>query len=126
MTSPGRQVLWLILAILLTAAAAPGAEARSLTKRDARAGAVHFMDRIAWAFDVAQSGERVHVRPPRFCDRISHVTVKCPMTLWLPSSGTTLKGHLRVHRTSQGLLGYLLPWDPAHVRETLGRDAASA
>lgn len=101
------------------------ADAHSLTKRDARAGTIKFMGKVAWAFDEAQAGERVHVRPAWRCRRISHVTVACPVVLRLPTNRTVLRGYIRVHRTRQGLLGYLLPWDPAVIRETLGRAAGT-
>lgn len=110
----------LMAAVLAIALAAP-AEARNLTKRGARHGAVTFMHKIVWSFDKVQHGEKYHVRPPRFCKRVSHVTVDCPITVRLVSTPTTLRGYLRIHRTSQGLLGYRLPWDPYVISNTLGQ-----
>lgn len=82
------------------------------------------MGRVVWSFDRAQTGEKFHVRPAQYCRRITHVTVACPTTVTL-TTGAKLRGFLRVHRTRQGLLGVLLPWDPAAVADALGQPAST-
>jgi hypothetical protein len=82
------------------------------------------MGKVIWAFDRAPAGETFHVRPAQFCKRVSPSTVTCPTRVHL-TTGATLYGYLRVHRTRQGLLGVLLPWDPEDVADTLGQAAGS-
>lgn len=86
-----------------------------LTKRHARAGAARYLGSMVWALDEAQSGERLHVRPPRFCRRLTPEKVACQFSVRLVSEPKTLRGSLVVHHQRDGLLGFLLPWDPADV-----------
>lgn len=104
-----------LIAAALSLVVVSPANAHQLSKRHARASAVRYLESVVWSLDEAQSGEKLHVRPARFCKRVSHEKVSCPFSVRLVTEPRTVRGALVIHHQRDGLLGYLLPWDPSKI-----------
>jgi hypothetical protein len=64
-----------------------------------------------------------HMVRPGLCHRVSARTVECSFWAYLVASHKLASGKLRVHLQRDGLLGFLLPWDPARYAVPLGQPA---
>jgi hypothetical protein len=106
----------LILLCLFALAVCPAADARApLSKRHARAEALQFVAPIVDMLDVDQYNPTRMV-PARDCRRLDRETVRCRFAAYYIAEGMTVRGWVRVQRLPNGLLGFLIPWDPFDVQ----------
>jgi hypothetical protein len=103
-----------VLAVLLLALAPATASAGFLSKTEARAEGLKFVTPIGDLLEIGVTN-RVRMVPPRECRRISRVTVTCGFTVEIVSEPRVVRGSLRIRRQRDGLLGFLLPWNPEDV-----------
>lgn len=106
------------LAALLSILAAQPASAHHrvpLTKRQAYAAGLKFVDPVVDMLDVTKPSIATHMDHPSSCERVNRRTVDCYFWAYLEAEQRTVSGNLRMHRQRDGLIGILLPWDPWKV-----------
>jgi hypothetical protein len=109
---------------LLLAAAPAQAQSHHISKQHARSAGYRFLAPVVDLLDVNRTVD-THMARPGLCHRVSARTVDCHFWAYLVASHTLASGKLRVHLQRDGLLGFLLPWDPARYAVPLGEPAST-
>lgn len=101
-----------LIALVLVLAMPAVADARlPLTKETARSQGYKFTAPFVDLLDVNRTVE-THMVRPGLCHRVSARTVECYFWAYLVATHKLVGGNLRIHRQRDGLLGFLLPFDP--------------
>lgn len=95
---------------------ADAAQRASLSKTEAREWAFPFIKEVGDLLEVGPRN-RVHMVPPRRCQRVSRLTVTCAFSVEYVSRSTPYHGIVRARLQPDGLVGLKLPddWDDAQV-----------
>jgi hypothetical protein len=110
-----KRIALLALALSLLAAQPASAHRVPLTKRQAHAAGLKFVEPFVDMLDVTKPSIATYMDPPSMCERISRRTVGCYFWAYLEAERRIVSGNLRIHRQRDGLIGILLPWDPRKV-----------
>lgn len=121
------QQLTILAAVLALICASP-AEARQythLSKPHARAAGYKFVAPFVDLLDI-QRTVQTHMVRPGLCHRVSARTISCYFWAYLVGTHELVDGSLRVHLQRDGLLGFLIPFDPwDHVVPPSGEPAST-